>query len=731
MNKGFEVSIIVVNYKVMEKLLNCINSINSSKLNIPFEVIVVDNEGDESLEKELKKHAQIKYIKSNKNIGFGAGNNLGAKHASGKYLFFLNPDTRIASNTIDQLYKFIKSSKNVGIVSPMLVDSKFKFFSTQSRKELTPLNVIYSFSFLRKVFKNKSIYHDPFFNKWNKKIPIEVETIPGAALMISKKLFEKVKGFDEQFFLYFEENDLSNRIRNLGYKLYIVPKSIVIHEVGQSTKKIVNIENIFNKSRFLYLKKNYGIIKAILTELILRINKMTFILFIILLSSLYLRTVNLDISMPFIGDQGWFYLSARDLLIHGQIPLVGITSSHLWLHQGPLWTYMLSFALLLGNFNPISGAYLTAALGVGSTFLMYKLGSKMFSKEIGIIASFLYAVSPLIVFFERMPFDPSVVPFFTILYFYSVFRWITGSLRFFLLSLFFIAVLYNLELATFTLSFPLILFFIYGIIKNKIFVKKLLNLKAFFYSIIFLIIPMIPVLIYDFSNEFKQTVIFLGWVFIYKPFSFLLNYSQNTSGFNIGDVISFLLINVQKILFQSNFIISIVIFASSLFIVVKSLFKKRNLALENSKLLLMIFLTVGVTGIIFNKTPSDAYLPILFPFLIYITAILFDYLLNIKIIKYFILLCFILIICFNFYFSYKNTFNPELSSRIKATNKIIEITKGNSYNLIGKGEGSWFESFTMNYEYLLWWKGYPPSKNSENLKIIIKEDNTGISVYRL
>ena len=668
------------------------------------------------------------HILSKKNLGLGGGNNLGAKHVEGEYLFFLNPDTLIVDDAIEKLYKFIKSDKKIGIASPLLVDANLKPFSTQSRKELTPLNAIYSFSFLRKIFKNKNIFYDPFFEKWDKKQPIEVEIIPGAALMISKKLFGKVNEFDERFFLYFEENDLSKRIKNLGYKLFIYPNSKIIHKVGQSTKQIKEMEVFFIKSRFLYFRKHYGLIKALPLEFFLRLNKNLLIISLILLIA-FLRTVNLSISMPFIGDQGWFYLSAKDLLIEGKVPLVGITSSHTWLHQGPLWTYMLSVALFLGNFNPLSGGFLTAVFGVGSAYLMYKLGSEMFSRKIGIIASSLYSVSPLIVFFERMPFDPSIIPFFTVLYFYAIFKWITGGFKFFPLILFLISILYNLELATFILAFPFILIFTYGLIKRKLFVRELLNLKTFIYSLIFFIVPMIPVLIYDFSNEFKQTVVFLGWV-IYKPFSFLFK-SQHTNILeNLNLIINFIFLNIRKIIFDFNVLISSFIFLLALIFIIRSLYKEKNVFL-NSKFLLLVFIAVSLFGILINQTPSDAYLPIIFPFVIFTVSVFFDYLLGFGKIKYFVALCIFILLSLNFYSAYKNTLKPDLINRIKTVDKIITLTKGQEYNLIGKGEGSWFESFTMNYEYLLWWKGFPVSERKEKLIILITETKNEIEVRKL
>lgn len=728
--KEIKISIITVNYKVKESLIDLIQSIKESVKNISYEIIVIDNEGDKSFKKKLEKYENVRYIRSPKNLGFGRGNNLGAKHAKGEYLFFLNPDTLVSNDAIEQLYRFIKSKKNIGIVSPLLVDTKLMPFSTQSRKELTPLNAIYSFSFLRKFFPKKSIYNDVFFKTWDKKQPIEVETIPGAALMIQKDLFEKAGSFDEKFFLYFEENDLSNRVRKLGYELFIIPESKIIHKVGQSTKNLENIENIYKKSRFLYFRKHYGLFKSLLLEIILGINKYSLAVFLILLTALFLRTVNLQISMPFIGDQGWFYLSARDLLMEGKIPLVGITSSHTWLHQGPLWTYMLSVALFLGNFNPLAGGFLTAAFGVGSVFLMYRLGSELFSQRIGLIAASLYAVSPLIVFFDRMPFDPSPIPFFTILYFYSIFKWIKGKNVYFPLTIVFLAILYNLELATFSLFFPLFFIFLYGIYRKKSWIRNILNKKIIFYSIIGFSTVMAPIIVYDFANGFKQTIVFLGWVFIYKPFSFLFKHTQDGVNSGIAVVVKFLAQNTQKIVFEANLFLALFLFSSSVIIIVKDLLKKNNFNLENPKLLLLIFMLISVGGILINKSPSDAYLPIVFPFVIFSVSIFFDQLLNLRKIKYIAIAGIFILLSFNFYSAYKNTFNPDLKNRIIAAEKIIVLSKGREYNLIGEGNGSQFKSFTMNYEYLLWWKGYPPSNNPENIKIYISEDSQGIHVNR-
>src|SRR6185312_14686775 len=110
------------------------------------------------------------------------------------------------------------------------------------------------------------------------------------------------------------------------------------------------------ESRFYYFKKHYGLVTALITNAFLNIGKYSFLNLLILFLAAFLLFYKLNEFMSFIGDQGWFYISARDMLLTGQIPLVGITSSHTWLHQGPFWTYLLAFALKIGDYNPVAGA---------------------------------------------------------------------------------------------------------------------------------------------------------------------------------------------------------------------------------------------------------------------------------------------------------------------------------------------------------------------------------------
>jgi 4-amino-4-deoxy-L-arabinose transferase-like glycosyltransferase len=623
------------------------------------------------------------------------------------------------------LVEFLDQNPNAGIVSPLILNSDREPLNMQGYRELNLVNGFFTFFFLRKRFRSFSFSDYYSFEDWQKQPIRKVDTVYGAALMISSKIFKELEGFDESFFLYFEENDLSRRARKLGAELYINSNSRVIHEVGQSTNQFKDKDKYFSESRFLYFKKNFGIAQALVLEFLLKINKASLIVLIILLVAFFLRTFNLGNSMTFIGDQGWFYLSARDMLVSGKIPLVGIASSHVWLHQGPLWTYMLAVVLWLSKFNPVSGAYLTAGFGTAATFLMYWLGREMFSRKVGLIAALLYATSPLIIFFDRMAFDPSPIPFFTILYLFALYKWIKGNVYFFPLILMLLAILYNLELATFALVFAFVLLFAYGFWKKKHWVKELVNKKIIVLSLSLPILIMLPVVIYDFSHGFKQTVVFLGWT-LYKPFSFLIKHSASNPSFGFPAIINFIGATLQKLIFNQSLTISVLIFSLAMIALIFSIKKTRSV----SKILLAFLLLISLGGILVNQATSDAYLPILFPFVIFSVAILFAQISKVKQFSYLLIPALLLIVLLNFYAVFRNDQTTEFKNRLTATEKIIKLANNQRYNLIGRGGGSQFESFTMSYQYLLWWKGHPVSNQAVQTKIVVWEMPKGIIIYK-
>lgn len=718
MKKNVNLSIIIVNYKVRDKLIRCIESIISTSKKILYEIIIVDNEGDRTLEKKLNKYKNVIYLNPGKNLGYGSGNNYGEKKASGEYLFILNPDTIILKDAIKNLYNFSKKNKNVGAVSPLLLDNQKKTYSLQGTKLLTPLRAIFSLSFISKIFKNNKILNKYYIKDWDKKNKKEVGVVPGTAFMMKKKLYDEVKGFDENFFLYFEESDLCKRIKELDYKNYIVPSAKIIHEWGRSTKKLSGLDKIFKKSRFYYLKKHFGYIKSILTESILRVNSVFASIAIFVALSTSIIMYKIKTSMTFIGDQAWYYISAKEMVTEGVIPLVGITSSHTWLHQGAYWTYLMAPFLMLYNFAPISGMYLSIIINALTIIAIYLLSKKLFNKRVGLISATLYSFSPLVIIFSRMPYHTTPIPFFTILFINSILSWVKGDKKYFPLIFLFIGILYNFELATVSLFFIFILLLAYGVIKKTTWIKQIRNKQTILLAIFSSFISMLPVIIYDFYNGFPQTLKFIAWIG-YKAISAvfpIMPVASNISAPSASEALTFFFSRYQELIYPYSITIATLFFVFS---ILNMLCMKNN---KQSVTLVGLWLVCGIAGVVFTKTLSDAYLPILFPVFIISVAYLLNSVTRNNILLA-VLLIFITYANLHWLFNSDKYISNDLRNREYVVDKIIQNSNGQSFSLLGKGEGSQFRSFLMPYEYLLWFKNQPQSKSNEELKYIITEHN--------
>ncbi len=730
-------SIIIVHYKVEKEILACLESITKSKPKIPYEIIIVDNDETDELKRIIKrKFPLIRYIKSPHNVGFGAANNIGAKAAKGEYLFFLNPDTEIYKNTLETLIHFFKKKKDTAVVAPLLHGLDGKPYP-QGARELTPARAFVVLSFLNKYFPNNPISRKYFLKEWDMKNIQEADVSPGTAMMMQKKLFEDVGGFDEKFFLYFEEFDLCKRVRAMGGKIFILPTAKATHAWGMSTKHRTDIDKVFAQSRYYYFKKNFGIISAIAVEVFLHMNKYTGIVFVSLLVGAFLSLYKIEETLSFIGDYGWFYLSAKDFVLHGEIPLVGIASSHPWLHQGALWTYMLAPVLWVSSFWPISGVYLTVGLFLISIVLLYTFSSEVFNRRVGVIASVFYATSPLIILSAREPYHTSPIPLFTIIYFYALYKWVHGVRIFFPLIILLLALLYNLEIATFLLTIVFIITLIYGLIKKTPWFKAILVKKILLFSIAAFVVPMLPMIWYDLGHGFPQTFKFLAWVgykiaviFGYPP----LHPEMNTTDYST--VLAYLGKKYQQLLYpQGVFVAGIIALLSFGYLFINILKQLQTKQFHSGILFLGLVFIISIMGIIATKTTSDAYLPILFPIIILITAVFFERLFqnrtgSSKIIVFVIAL---IAIMNTVWLTEQNYLTPKGYSfidRVQAAKEIISQADGSRYNLKGKGPGSQFESFTMNYEYLTFWLGNPPSKNNEKKKIFISEERNDIKVIQ-
>lgn len=241
-------SIIIINYKTKDITKRCLKSILLN-CNSDYEIILVDNNSNdgsvEYLEKEFAD--KVKIIKNETNLGFAKANNIGAKKAQGDYLLFLNSDTILHNDILNDFTSFINKQNNLnnlGIIAPKLILED----STEQKGAYGNFPNIFNTIFLK--FKKK---------KNVKKKVFEVDWVSGAAFVIKNNIFKKLNGFDESFFMYFEDVDLCKRLKSLSFKVIVNKNIVLTHLGGKSITKSGIRKKYYYNSQDYYFKKHYGI----------------------------------------------------------------------------------------------------------------------------------------------------------------------------------------------------------------------------------------------------------------------------------------------------------------------------------------------------------------------------------------------------------------------------------------------------------------------------------------
>lgn len=257
-----DVSIIIINYNTTLLTKECIDSIINKTKNISYEIILVDNASFDKNIESLKTY-NLKFIQNNSNLGFGKANNIGAKYAKGKYIFLLNSDTLLMNNSIEILFNFMEENETVGICGGNLYfENEVPNVSYYPSLTLFREALLLWLPFIGKRLLGQNSKHN-YSNK-----PIKVGYITGADLFIRKGIFDKINGFDEDFFMYAEETELTFRVKKLGFSVMSVPKARILHYGGGSTVSSEKMNSIYYESRYMYFLKTHGVFysKAILIQ---------------------------------------------------------------------------------------------------------------------------------------------------------------------------------------------------------------------------------------------------------------------------------------------------------------------------------------------------------------------------------------------------------------------------------------------------------------------------------
>jgi GT2 family glycosyltransferase len=276
---GCDLSIIIVNWNTKDLLSQCIESIKTHSQRISFEIIVVDNfSSDRSAEMVEERFPDVRLIKNIQNRGFGKANNQGLAEAGGKYILFLNSDIVVSENCLGEMFDFMQQNPDIGASSCRLTfpDGTLQHSCRKFPDFKTFFLMLLG---LRVFFPDMKTFRDYLMLDWDHSDVKEVDQIMGSFMFIRKDVLDKVGGFDERYWMYFEEVDLCLRIKKAGWKIVHYPYVSAVHFLSKSAEQWGEAKRIieFQKSLLKYFRKNRKLYEYLILLVISKIKYLFFI----------------------------------------------------------------------------------------------------------------------------------------------------------------------------------------------------------------------------------------------------------------------------------------------------------------------------------------------------------------------------------------------------------------------------------------------------------------------
>jgi GT2 family glycosyltransferase len=231
------VSVLIVNYRVYEELDGCLGAL-ATQQDGRLETIVVDNESDPArLPDMATRHPQTRFLPRPDNLGFGAGINEAARHASADLLLIVNPDARITAMGVHAVADYLDSNADVVAVGPTVVFPDMRPQPTGRRFPSALTGLFGRQSLLTRLWPGNPVSRRDLPSREATDAPIEVDWITGTCMLVRARAFRDVGGFDERFFLYWEDADLCQRLRQRGGRIMFLPSVVVIHAAARSSDR--------------------------------------------------------------------------------------------------------------------------------------------------------------------------------------------------------------------------------------------------------------------------------------------------------------------------------------------------------------------------------------------------------------------------------------------------------------------------------------------------------------
>lgn len=262
----YVLSIVIVNLNTRDLTVGCIRSIQKEAKDLSFEVLLTDNgSNDGSVEafQKIKNEAYWKnkftLILNDSNTGYAKANNQGIKAAKGKYILLLNNDTVVHKNALQSLVEFAENTPDAGVIGS-------KLLNIDGSLQMSCFNFPTIKNALLEYFFGKKGLFDKFAPR--EKVPVTVDSVVGAAFLMTPKALELVGALDERYFAYFEDIDYCRQSWKNGLKVYYLPESVITHYHGATFKKLANEAERWKKlipsSKIYHGLVNHYVINAII-----------------------------------------------------------------------------------------------------------------------------------------------------------------------------------------------------------------------------------------------------------------------------------------------------------------------------------------------------------------------------------------------------------------------------------------------------------------------------------
>lgn len=250
-----QLSVIILNYNVRYFLEQCVLSVQKALEGIDGEIIVIDNaSSDDSCEMMKTKFPHIKLIENAANLGFPKGNNIGVAQAKGEYICILNPDTVVAEDTFSKILNTENWTRNTGIIGCKLIDGSGNFLPESKRGVPTPW---VAFTKIFGLYKISNYFGKYYAQHLSENESGKVDILVGAFMLMKRKLYLEVGGFDENCFMYSDDIDLSYLVLKSRKSNYYFHETAVIHYKGESTVRDGTYMKRFREAMQFFYKKHF------------------------------------------------------------------------------------------------------------------------------------------------------------------------------------------------------------------------------------------------------------------------------------------------------------------------------------------------------------------------------------------------------------------------------------------------------------------------------------------